>query len=195
MDESLRECARARYVGRSGVGFGRAKKQKRDAVSARRSLRQGDMTGQTPRAGLPRAPARPFARPGAWGVQMSPGPRARAQRSPGLLPHAVLICPACLVPFQEPFIRGHDIESRIRERQRLVAREHEHPFASAVGRCGPERAQFALKGGFGAGIGAHLEQLAATARVTREEIDLDYSPLQLEDTFADEDARVLAGSA
>lgn len=28
-----------------------------------------------------------------------------------------------------------------------------------------------------------------------EEIDLDYSPLQLEDTFADEDARVLAGSA
>jgi ribonucleoside-diphosphate reductase beta chain len=28
-----------------------------------------------------------------------------------------------------------------------------------------------------------------------EEIDLDYSPLQLEATFADEDARVLAGSA
>lgn len=28
-----------------------------------------------------------------------------------------------------------------------------------------------------------------------EEIDLDYSPLQLEDTFAEEDERVLAGAS
>ena len=28
-----------------------------------------------------------------------------------------------------------------------------------------------------------------------EEIDLDYSPLRLEDTFAEEDAKVLAASA
>ena len=27
------------------------------------------------------------------------------------------------------------------------------------------------------------------------EIDLDYSPVQLEDTFADEDAKILAGAA